>query len=348
MKYLIKAAFFSVWLFGCNSPPDSQQPQPAPLTDSQPKLFIKRGAEQTGLSEINRSPDYTLRLSDKIFFSGLKPLKQKKEHKDSLKNPAKKDDSLKDRSETSTKEAPVLSDVFFMEVFTSCLTGRHKFTAAKQLTDYQTEFYIVDLLPPDILLKAKKISPPVCSILFIVRDRKKNEYLYSLSSLSVLSAEKSSGLKLVNHKNEPAAKQTINLDTMNDFDLILHQGSRFKKIKFLCEETEKDIHFEMESGLTVVSPFKFLQSLPEESLPSGKKKCRILTYDQAGFANAVSAAFFMNFDTLHEPAETQPDPWMPQTESLQVEVIHKPDRSLFRQNRHKLKGRRIHKPIHSF
>lgn len=295
MKWIVSFVVFIVCFSGCNSQDSLKRPPPS-LDTLQPKLLIIRGTEQTSLFDINRNPNYTLLMSDKIFFSGLKPLHQK-DHKDVGKNSREKDGALKE-SATDSEKPQAAEDFFLMEVFTSCLINSHKSTTAKQLTDYQTAFYIVDLLPPETLLQAKETSPPTCSFLFIIRDRNKNEYLYTLSSLSVISVEKNARLKLINDQNETAAGQIINASNMNAFDLILYQGSRFKKIKFLCEGLEKDINFEMESSLTVVAPFKFLQSLKQENLPSGKRKCRILTYGEEGFVNAISAAFNMDYDTL--------------------------------------------------
>ena len=88
---------------------------------------------------------------------------------------------------------------------------------------------------------------------------------------------------------------------MSRFDLILQQNRIASKIKFLCEGETTIPPFELKSEQSLVSPFKLLQSLKSNQLPSGKKKCRILTYEKTNSANGITASFQIDFETLKTP-----------------------------------------------
>ena len=299
---------FSVFaLFGCQ-PQNSSLIEPS-LSELNIELLVNHNGKKTKLSEINTNSEYTLNLSDEILFSGLDPLINKKDKtseskkiSDSLKESLQKKNSSAEDSKPQTVDAKNLKKTpARMEAFTSCLMKKKKYTSGKQLVNYQSHFYIIDLLPEEILRKHQNKDSVSCSFLFIIRDKKENEYLYNLPLLPVLSVGGNVSLKLLNDKNEEAFGQIINKDNMNRYDLILQQNKVATKIKFLCEEEITIAPFELKSDQTLVSPFKLLQSLKKEQLPSGKKRCRILTYGKPHAANGVTAPFYIDFETLKTP-----------------------------------------------
>ena len=289
--------FFSVFfLFGCQ--PRNSNLIEHSLSELNLELLVNHNGTKTKLSDINTNSEYTLDLSDEVIFSGLEPL---------INTTDKTVSNLPTNSSSETSKPQTVDIKNFdktpgrMEVFTSCLMKKEKYHSKKQFAKYQSHFYIIDLLPEEILLEHQNKDPVSCSFLFIIRDKKENEYLYNLPSLPVLSVGKSASLKLLNDKNEETFGQLINKDTMNRFDLILQQDKIANKIKFLCVGETTITPFELKSEQSLVSPFKLLQSLKPNQLPSGKKKCRILTYGKNNSANGITASFQIDFETLKTP-----------------------------------------------
>ena len=277
-SFFVFSVFF---LFACQSQDNLIK---LSLSELNLELLVSHNGIKTKLSDINTNSEYTLDISDEVIFSGLDPLINTKD-KTVSKLP---EDSPSETSKAQTTDTKSFSR---MEVFTSCLMKKEKYHYKKQFANYQSHFYIIDLLPEEILLEHQNKDPVSCSFLFIIRDKKENEYLYNLPSLPVLSVGKSASLKLLNDKNEEVFGQLINKDTMNRFDLILQQNRVASKIKFLCEGETTITQFELKSEQSLVSPFKLLQSLKPNQLPSGKKKCRILTYGKNNSANGITALF---------------------------------------------------------
>ena len=256
------------------------------LSELKPELVVSLSGKKVKLSEINTDGNYVLSLSDVIFFDSLKQLKGF-------------------QKSVSGREV--------MEVSSTCLMNRERYTLNKKFSYYQPRFYILDLLSEKLFLDHKKKNPVSCSFLFIIRDKGGNEYLYNIPLLPLLSVGEDSSLKILNDKNKALAGQVVNKDNMNHFDLILEQGRKAQKIKFLCEELlEKEMIFLLSREQSLISPFKLLQSMKTEQLPYGKKKCRILTYEkmasgsgtgssrQTYMANGISGSFYIDFETLHE------------------------------------------------
>ena len=290
----INCGFFFLFLFllGCQRDlPKSD----IPLTTLKPQLFVSQNGKKIPLIEINRNETHSLDLSDEIIFTGLTS---------STPKPA----NQKAAAESKKSEKNLLN----MKIFSTCLMKDKKHTVEKELTHYQSHFYILDLLPEKILLNYKKNTQVSCSFLFIIRDKKKNEYLYSLGTLPVLSVGNDVSLRLVNDKNEKATEQLIDADNMSRFDLILQKDKKASKIKFLCQEEKKKIHFNLSNSESVISPFKFLQSLQKEQLPSGKQICRILTYGKNRSANGVTGPFQIDFKTLYEKMPQPEEPLSPE------------------------------------
>ena len=176
-----------------------------------------------------------------------------------------------------------------------------KYVTKKQLTNYQSLFYVVDLMPEEIFLEYKKSATVSCSFLFTIRDAEENEHSYSLTQLPIFSIENNVGLKFLDDTNKEITGQSIKEDSMSQFSLITLHNKPVKKLKFLCEEVHPEIGFELDQNETLIFPFQFLQSLPENQLPSGKKKCRILTYGKNNSANGITALFQIDFETLKTP-----------------------------------------------
>lgn len=311
------------------------QPKETSLPDLQPELMISLSGKKIKLSEINKAGNYTLNLSDEFLFNNLKGLKgfqksDKKKRSDSIA--IEQNDSIKEvnltEGNTSTpknisSESLASSDKAYspMEVSMACLMEGKKYTFKKELSYYRSHFYIIDLLPEALLIEHEKENPVSCSFLFIIRDRDKNEYLYNIPLLPLMSVSNNSSLKILNDKNKPLSEHLIRKDNMNHFDLILEQGREAQKIKFLCEKNiDRDIAFILSEKQSLISPFKLLRSMKTEQLPSGKDKCRILTYEkiplesgtdvlsQVYRANGISGSFYIDFETLRERETfTEPD-----------------------------------------
>ena len=178
--------FFSVFfLFGCQ--PRNSNLIEYSLSELSLELLVNHNGTKTKLSDINTNSEYTLDLSDEVIFSGLEPLINTKD---------KTASNLPTNSSSETSKPQTTDTKIFdktpgrMEVFTSCLMKKEKYHHKKRFTKYQSHFYIIDLLPEEILLEHQNKDPVSCSFLFIIRDKKENEYLYNLPSLPVLSVGK--------------------------------------------------------------------------------------------------------------------------------------------------------------
>ena len=303
MKIDYKVFFLFLFLFGCHK--KTQSPSEISLPELNLKLFVIQNGKKITFNEINKKETYTLDLSDEIVFAGLKIStinQNSKKSSDEINNPKK---------------------IFIpMETFTTCSMEGEKHTTEKQLTAYQTHFFLIDLLPEETLLNYKKEYQVSCSFLFIIRDKTKNEYFYNLPLLPILSVGKDISLKLVDNKSDAVPNRIVDADNMNQFDLILQKDRKAVKIKFLCEEIKESIVFDLNSEESIVSPFKFLQSLQKEQLPEGKKKCRILTYGKNHSANGITRVFQIDFDTLRKKEEMFSENLSAET-TLKLFISHK-------------------------
>lgn len=293
MKIDCKVFFLFLVLFGCHK--KTQSPSEISLPALNLELFLIQNGEKITLNEINKKGTYILDLSDEIVFTGLK---------------------------ISTNNQITKKTFIPMETFTTCSMEGEKHVVEKQLTTYQTHFFLIDLLPEETLLNYKKESHVSCSFLFIIRDKAKNEYLYNLPLLPILSVGKDISLKLVNNKSKVSSSRLIDADNMNQFDLILQKGRKAVKIKFLCEEIKERISFDLNGEESIISPFKLLQSLKKEQFPKEKKKCRILTYGKNHFANGITRFFQIDFETLRKKEEMFSESLSSKT-TLKLFISHK-------------------------
>ena len=288
----------------------------ASLSNTKPELFIENlSGTKTKLSDINATPDSTLNLSDKIIFSDL----------DLFSN------------QNNSIDKPII-----MEVSINCLMKNKKYTNRKQLTNYQPLFQVIDLLPEEIFIEYKKNTPISCSFLFVIRDDEKNEHSYSLASLPILSIENNVGLKLLDDTNQEFTGQAIPGNSINQFSLVALHNKAIKKLNFLCEKVQQKIDFELDQNETLVFPFQFLQSLPENQLPSDKKKCRILTYGKNNSVNGITTSFQIDFKDLKKR-----NLWMPQPQSLQIKIDFIPGKAISEYDRRKRKGKGRENIIHT-
>lgn len=285
------------------------------LSELNLELVESLSGKKIKLSEINKGGNYALRLSDIIFFENLKKVEDF-QGSVSEKEIMEVSSTCLINKEAINKEA-MNRETMNRETINRETINKKRYTLNKKFSHYQSRFYILDLLPEELLLEHKKNNPVSCSFLFIIRDKKGNEHLYNMPLLPLLSVGESSSLKILNDKNQEVTGQLLRKDNMNRFDLILEQGRKAEKIKFLCEEIpEKEIIFMLNQAHSLISPFQRLQSLKAEKIPYGKTKCRILTYEkinvrkaetghssQVYMANGISGSFSVDFETLHKKFE---------------------------------------------
>ena len=299
---IARGFLFLLFLSSCQGKKGSNA-EDVSLSELKPELVVRLSGKKVKLSEINTDGEYALRLSDTIFFESLK---KAKDFQGSI------------------------SGKGVMEVSSTCLMNRERYRLNKKFSHYQSRFYILDLLPEEFLLKHKKKHPVSCSFLFVIRDKKQNEYLYNIPLLPLLSVGENSSLKILSDQNQPVNGKLLNKDNMSRFDLILEQERKAEQIKFLCEGvSEQEMVFMLNQPHTLISPFQLLQSVSAEHLPNNKKRCRILTYEkvkagtkpghssQTYMANGVSSFFSIDFETLHEK------PVVPEPNLLKEEPIIK-------------------------
>ena len=152
-----------------------------------------------------------------------------------------------------------------MEIHSICTSEGNRYERIK-LQPYQSNFYILDLLPRQLLLVPETRSPASCSFLFILRDAAGNVYSYLLAGRFVGSLSAETFLQLRDEKSRPP-RGLIGKSAMSGFQLIMRSDGKADRLQFLCEGLEDGQTWDSPKLFQTIAPFRVLQalSLQEES-----------------------------------------------------------------------------------